>query len=539
MPRRLVLALVVALGLQGCSILNGPTSERVSSSDAAVSQPEMSPMPDGPKAPENRPLADMHSVDNAAGTARIIEVDFGNVSAGEFRAPLRGLVITPTQANAPTPLVVVSHLRAPNCMDDSFSYPCAPGVSELRFDRGMSYLGEHLAERGFTVVIPDLGGVFIGSGIQDPYDQNTMWKNVVGRFIEALKEDSEHSGVKNFGFEFPQPVDFGSVGLVLHSRSGMMVQPAIELFGQESIKSVFAYGPSYDTFELDTVTAAPADIPYLAVVGEDDHDVGPSANLWIGHYLSQPRATSAAVVSLPGLGHMFVNRAASEAGKDDRIGCEERGCLDAAEHERVMSSLASDWLQATMTGADSELPVSSNQPLPTEVAGIPARWLAHTQKAVAQVTAEDFYGATEGASKICINPDPMNPTPIENACPMPELGVVQILTPVNYLIDAAADINVSGARGMAVHMSPSGSYKSPGTAVTVALQLQDGREFSHEISDRDPVLINRNTVDENGTYVLGTVRVPLPEWVGEGVISNLRITSAGDPVELRGVDFWG
>ena len=50
--------------------------------------------------------------------------------------------------------------------------------------------------------------------------------------------------------------------------------------------------------------------------------------------------------------------------------------------------------------------------------------------------------------------------------------------------------------------------------------------------------MDRYSEFDNGVYQLGTVRVALPEAVTDGEIESVRVTSAGRPVELRGVDFW-
>lgn len=100
-------------------------------------------------------------------------------------APARGQVITSKEADAAT-LLVVSHLRAPNCADGAPAYPCPQGVEENRNDHGMGYLGQALAAAGYTVIVPDLGGLLIGADTATPYDQNLMWRYVVGRFVQTL-----------------------------------------------------------------------------------------------------------------------------------------------------------------------------------------------------------------------------------------------------------------------------------------------------------------------------------------------------------------
>ncbi|WP_371174297.1 hypothetical protein [Buchananella felis] len=528
------LALTAATALFGLGACSNTGAGGQAGPSETAGEIEMPMEQDGPHAPADREVAAPKASDSADGKSTVVEVDLGNVSIGDFSAPLRGQVVLPKQADAPTPLVVVSHLRAPNCTDATFAYPCADGAQENRYDRGMVYLGEALAARGYAVVIPDLGGVFVGSNILEPYDQNEMWKDAVGQLARALGDGAR----EKLGVELAAPVDLTHVGLVLHSRSGTVVDPAIELFGAGNVKGVFAYGPAYDTYDLANISAAPADVPYLAIAGEADADVGASANLWIGHYLDKARTQPAAVALVPGLGHMWVNRTASAAGTDDRIGCDERACPDAAEHERVMTEVALDWLGATLRGEQTTLPVSASQDLPATVAGLEARWLVHTPGALVSLQPGDFNGETEQGSRVCINPDLMDPTPVDNPCPLPEKGVVQIVTPVVYLSDARAQTRVEGAKGIALHVSPSGSYAQPGTALKVRLSFEDGSEFEFGVDATDQALKDRASETDNGSYLLGTIRVRLPQAVAGQTVTGVHLTSEANPVELRGVDFW-
>lgn len=503
----------------------------LSACGSGIQAPTITPelVVEGPHAAADRKFAMRTETENAEGTATIIDVDFGNVSEAGFSAPARGVVVVPKRASGLMPVVVISHLRAPNCADGTFAYPCAEGIGEHRFDRGMTYLGEALAEQGYVSVIPDFGGVFIGVDVSEPYDQNKMWKAVVRRFVEDLKQDSN---------AFPQSADLDSVGLVLHSRSAAMVDSAVDVFGEGKVKSVFTYGAAYDTFDLEHISPAPADIPYLGLVGEGDSDVGASANLWLGHHLLDQRKQPASVVTLPGLGHMLINREAAAAGIGDMIGCDVRECSDATEHERIVSALAADWLNATVRGAASILPVRADQPLPNKVTDVEARWLASTPGTLAHISPNEFQPVDGGTAQVCVNVDPMNPEPVAHGCAVAERGVVNIVAEVNYITDGRADANVAGARGMAVHVSPSGTYDAAGTAITVTLRLRDGNQFEYPISEMDPALVDRYSEFDNGVYQLGTVRVALPEAVTDGEIESVRVTSAGRPVELRGVDFW-
>lgn len=459
------------------------------------------------------------------------EVSLGEVSQRDHRVPVRGLLIAPVQADKPVPLIVISHLRAPNCTDKTFAYPCANGVSEMRYDLGMAYLGEQLAQQGYAVMIPDLGGVFVGDDVHTPYDQAKLWQQVLGKFITHAKEQINTKAIA--------PVDFTNVGLFVHSRSGQMVDAAGQLFGKDSLKSVFAYAPAYDTVELEFISPVPADVPYLAVAGSLDADVGSSVNLWLGHYASTPRQTPASVVELPALGHMYINRAASEIGFDDRIGCDVLACADAKTHERIVTELTSDWFASTLLGKASDLPMRADMPLSDKVAGETARWLSLTPKAIGFVEPKDWTDVQSGKGvMVCAHADPMNPVRPKNACPEPEHGFVQILTPVAHLSGiSSAKTQIQGVRGVSLQLAPTDSHQGvQGTAVSLTLHTAN-HTTTIELPANHPALISRQSEHDNGTYRLGTVRVPLPPDITKETITQITLDPK-HPIYVRSVDFW-
>lgn len=547
-PKRIlsrILTLLTAGALVFSAAACTPSTPTEQESDTAASgaATESPAQTDGPHAASDRPRAPRQVTNNHAGTVQRASVDLGNITEGAFSAPLRGDVFIPTHAAQHSELIILSHLRAPNCQDMTFAYPCAPTVEEFRYDQGMSYLGEHLAAQGYTVVIPDLGGIFIGSDLETPYSQTHMWSTAVKSFIDAITSDSAGQ-TDILGLKYAAPVDTSNVGLFVHSRSGMLVDTAAKLLGKEHLKSIFAYGPAYDTVELENISPAPADIPYLALVGDQDSDVGPSSNLWLGHYASTPRQNAASVAELPGLGHMFINRAASAAHFDDRVTCDIVQCASAAEHERIVMETSAAWFNATLRGQDTDLPVRADQSLPLTVAGLPARWLALSPGAAGFVEPTSLStqdsadtGHTDDAATVCVNADPMIPLRPENACPEPQTGLMQVLTPVAFVKGSAhAHVHFPGLRTLAMHIAPVGvPQDSPGVPISVTFIMDDGQEFTHQIPTDDSAVKNRFGPHDNGTYRLGTVRIPVPTQVTQGTVSTIRLT-APSPVEVRSID---
>lgn len=513
-----------------------PSGETAQSEEAPAPQSEPA---DGPRAPADRPLAERSISENEAGTARRISIDFGNTTDGAYSAPKRGTLVIPTQGEGASNIVILSHLRAPNCEDRSFAYPCAYGVNEFRYDDGMLYLADHLAENGYTVVVPDLGGIYVGGDLQSPYSQTAMWEDVVSTFLDSLRTDL--SGATSvFGTDFARPANFENVGLFAHSRSGQIIESAMRVVGERNLKGVFAYGPAYDTVELEHVSLPLPDVPYLAVVGSLDSDVGPSANLLLGHYAALNRQTVASVAEVPGLGHMYVNRAASAANFDDRIGCDVITCPDAAAHESVLNTVALDWFNATLGGADTTLPMHQGSALPAQVAGLPAHWLSITPSPSLTLEASAFHEVNDGTITQCTITDGMTPSQQDQACPEPEAGVVQILTPVAY-VEGGATVMVEAqpARGMDIQIAPAGTFEgSAGTSVEVVLALAGGDVHRVTIPADHPALASRKNDIDDGTYRLGTVRIPLDDMRENALIRQVMIASESHPFFLRSVSFW-
>ncbi|WP_336249554.1 hypothetical protein [Stomatohabitans albus] len=532
-------ATVLTVLLTACAQTPAPSTSTTPEPTDAGNEAEIVPIADGPHAPEDRSFAPRTVSTSPGGKAMISEVDLGNAQTGEYRAPIRGVLVVPTEQASPAPLIVVSHLRVPNCANEQFAYPCPEGVEELRFDRGMTYLGEHLAAQGYAALIPDVSGAFIGDRLNDPYDQRALWTQTVSTLVNALRSDISGT-TATYGLDDAiRHVDLDHVGLFVHSRSGMMVDTAIQTLGADHVKSVLAYGPSYDTFDPNEFSPAGPDIPYLALAGEADLDVGASANLWLAEHIGTERTTPALAASLPGFGHLLVNRALSSTGQDERTACDVVACPDARAHEQLLTTVAAAWFNTTVKGQADSLGVTSNAPLPDTLAGQPVTWLAHTiGTQVTHIGPSDLQALKPGTAAVCRHSDPMSPVPAENPCPEPEQGVMEVVNEVSHLKAAKANVDVAGATMLAVHLAPVGApdAKSPGTPITIGVTLADGKTWDQSIAPSDSVLKNRATTDDNGTYRLGTIRIALPDSVTAGEIKTVTIEANEGAVEVRGID---
>ncbi|WP_116112071.1 hypothetical protein [Austwickia chelonae] len=526
-------------GQRGISVVGG----------LAPAAPKNADEKDGPHSPQNRPRAETKLT--TADGVHLSDVDLGDVEigkkAGEFRSPVRGLLAVPVETAEPAPLVVLSHLRNPNCADGTHAFPCQ-GDKENRFDRGMAYLATDLAKKGYAVVVPDLGPLFMPRSLTEPYDQAEGWTKVVGNFLEKVRSATTNEE-KTFGVALKGKIDSAKAALIAHSRSGQIADQIVSAWakGPTKITSVLAYGPSYAVENKDKVTPMVPDIPYLALLGDKDKDVSYQAVNWLSHHLGSTRTQPALVGLLPGYGHNYVNRTLSAKGTDDRTEC-DKGCPDAAAHEKLLADAATRWLTSLREKADAEIPFAATAGLPEKLGDVPVSWLAHTNSPQRRVIF-DATGRSSGQGehqlKSCTFYHPQNPEKHPDRCVEPEDGVVRALgavAPVKLTADAGAAITtkVERASHIALTLAPYGDRadKKKGTPLTVRLTTQDGTTSALLIPADHPSLVNRAAPGENGSYSLSTIRIPLPPRATGQTITKVELIgdSSGGMVALRQID---
>lgn len=512
---------------------------------------------DGPHSPANRVPASL-GVSCPEG-ATVLDFDLGDVdlerSPGKdtFRSPVRGVLALPRDA-ANAPLVIVSHLRASNCADGSLAYPC-PAGRERRLDRGMTYLGTHLARLGYAVLIPDVAPVWVGQSMAPPngdYDQQKAWLRVVGTLRDRVAAASKGPD-RVLGSRVIGRIDMSKAGLVVHSRSGYVAGPAITAWAQgpTPITTVLAYGPAYDAAPGEALTPAMPDVPYLALEGTKDNDVPFKASRWLGTHITGRRSAPALVAGVPGYGHNYVNRALSAARADDRPACDAT-CLPASAHEKLLSEAARTWFDATLRGRPaSGLPMSAGNRLPAQLAGVPTTWLAATNSArsllfdSARVGASTTRPAVGPALTTCRFYDPMDPQSHTDACPEPRRGVVEVNGPlVHTTLTRTSGVRLDAggrrARVLVVHAAPYGD-RSDGAAhspLRATLRLVGGRNITIDVP-RSAALRNRATPSVDGTYPLATVRAALPKEFQGRRVESVTLTSGSSrqtALALRAVE---
>jgi len=518
---------------------------------AAAAAPVVDGENDGPHSPVNRKRAATTTVRRAGAVIR--DVDLGDVELGErkgqFRSPVRGVLVTPDRPRASAPLVIMSHLRSPGCADDVSAFPC-PG-KDVRYDRGMTYLGESLAKQGYSVLIPDLAPLFIGIGMAQPYDQQAGYRTIVGRLRDETVAASAGRATA-FGKGLNGAIDARRTALIVHSRSAYVAGPLVQAWSRSRspIVSVMAYGGAFDApDDHGRFTPMIPDVPFLGIVGDRDRDTKFTGQLWLTQHAGASRRTPALMSVVPGLGHNYVNRALSSTRLDDRAGCDAT-CPGPAAHERFLSSAARQWLDATVRRTRTTLPMTAAAPLPTTLGGLPARWLAVTNGPRVNAYLGGMRGSMRpigrgGSVRPCLYVDPMNPAKPANACPEPQRGDVQNASRVaRVTVTPSGGVRVAartrGVRELVLQLSPNDDRadRRAGSPLRVTVRTASGRPTVIDVPATHPALRNRAGRDANGTYSIGTIRLMLPRSVTASTVTGIDLTggSASSSLDIRAVD---
>lgn len=457
--------------------------------------------------------------------------------------------MTPDRPRANAPLVIMSHLRSPGCADDVSAFPC-PG-KDVRYDRGMTYLGESLAKQGYSVLIPDLAPLFIGIGMAQPYDQQAGYRTIVGRLRDETVAASAGRATA-FGKGLNGAIDARRTALIVHSRSAYVAGPLVQAWSRSSspIVSVMAYGGAFDApDDHGRFTPMIPDVPFLGIVGDRDKDTKFTGQLWLTQHAGASRRTPALMSVVPGLGHNYVNRALSSTRLDDRAGCDAT-CPGPAAHERFLSSAARQWLDATVRRTRTTLPMTAAAPLPTTLGGLPARWLAVTNAPRVNAYLGGMRGSMRpigrgGSVRPCLYVDPMNPAKPANACPEPQRGDVQNASRVaRVTVTPSGGVRVAartrGVRELVLQLSPNDDRadRRAGSPLRVTVRTASGRPTVIDVPATHPALRNRAGADANGTYAIGTVRLMMPRSVTASTVTGIDLTGgrASSSLDIRAVD---
>lgn len=546
---RRALSVVVAglVPLAGVAVAAPPSADAAPPARAATT----AAAPEEPHSPAGRTPARLTV--RTTRTAVVREVDLGDIdlgprsNPGTYRAPVRGTLITSRKAKAHAPLVVFGHLRMPGCADMAVRYPCAKGVQEIRYDRGMAWLGEALAARGYSMLIPDLAPIYTPQNLEKPYDQQAAWLRATGMLrAQALAGNAGKRSA--WGSGLTGMIDGRDTTLMTHSRSTYFI-PAIVKAWKKSptpIGQILVYGGAYDTISTEhPPVPLPADVPFLDIAGTADGDVDHSASQWMTELIGRRRTAPGFHVDVEGLGHTFINRELSRRRIDDRNGDGNRPT--AADHEKLLLKATLGWLDQTVRGKHV-FPMKATEPLPNALIGTPARYLVATPGAQVQLVSNQGRWATplgrRASVKVCRNFSRMDPTKYSYRCPDVDDGIV---IPDSYVtrvklgpgVGARIAAKARNPQLVALHLTPTRDRKDKlgYTPLRLTVRMSDGRRYSVDLGKRYNALREWPHPYGVGEYYVQTARVPLPTGARRGTMVGLDLTAprAGE-IELRGVD---
>ena len=506
------------------------------------------------------PHADAHRKLAATTTTRedgviVKDVDLGNITLGnrgQFRAPVRGVVVAPDKANAHAPLVMFAHQRYTDCVDDSVHFPCA-GSQQLRLDRGMIYWAKAMAKQGYAVIIPDLGPLYGPADPKAPYSQAQAYAKTVEQLRAAVKS-ANAGGKTRLGDGLKGKVDTRSMAVIGHSRAGELTTLAVPMWQKAGIRitSVMMYGGYYLTTHGDVMDPMIGDVPYFGLMGSYDEDVKFASREWLTAHIEASRKSTAIVGVVPGFGHTYINRELSKRHIDDRRGCDLIACPGPAAHEDLFLRASSAWLNATVKHERSSLPMSATAMLGHKLASTTVSWLAVTpgRRTTAYLAHQTgtLQPLGKGASvKACVYPDPMIPVPSKFDCALPDAATIAnaqsfiAQTKMAPGVGVRLRTNVSRATTLALHLAPSDDRTDhrPGSPLAVKVRTSSGRSVTLKVPASDPAVQNRATADMAGTYAISTVRLRLPSWVAATRVTGVDITGDGvaSKVDIRAIDF--
>ena len=110
----------------------------------------------------------------------------------------------------------------------------------------------------------------------------------------------------------------------------------------------------------------------------------------------------------------------------------DKGCPDAAAHEKLLTDAAVDWLGATILGKPMTLPLKPLDALPTSAYGVPVRTLALSNAgpgrvqllAGTPVEASALAPSTTAKTEVRQVAEPMAPTEGKKVCDINDIGDV-------------------------------------------------------------------------------------------------------------------
>jgi dienelactone hydrolase len=468
--------------------------------------------------------------------------------------PLTGAIAVP-DGPGPFPWVVLLHGRHPGChfADGGDSqWPCPPG-SETRYDWGLAYLAQGLAEAGYGVLVPNLNGAFTDTYGATAANRSALADQRSGQIIDAhlSRLGAAHRGdTGDFGISLVGQVDRSKLAIVGHSMGGGAAA-LVALTQQDAMSSWVAAGlgppsalvlvaptRSQPVAEYPDVFRLP-DIPTAVLMGGCDRDIFDFSSLYYLETARQdPRRTTPALgVLLWGANHNFFNAAVAP---DDYYRQPNQGdlCdpqrsphrLSRVIQEATLRQYVTDFLQVVWSEPADRPPLASLGLAPDRPAPAHYQGLAITTTLVLPAThrftlfnAEDSLPdylpqSTPGLTlRLCPSFAPCGDRPR----PYPQFPSALALdwaTPVERLHFPLPTTDVSAFDSLELRLAAEHSSTTSGVTLGLILQDQRGRAVRVDIPPTAPALRQMPQAVSPGQSATPTyptaLRVPLGQFRG-------------------------
>jgi len=243
-----------------------------------------------------------------------LEYDLGDLGFQPQGFPakveMKAKVYTPDTIVGVAPIVIMQHGRHATCATDEvqlLTWPCPPEVPEIPSYQGYDALGRNLASHGMVVVSIGANGINANDGFLADGGASARGQLIL-EHLRRWQAWSVSDVGSPFGSRFVGHLDFGSVGLMGHSRGGEGIASAIQL--NQRIGSPFGIRAAMALAPVDFGRRVIGGVDFGVILPYCDGDVSDlqGASYYDdGRYGSPGDPTSKSTYLLYGANHNFFN----------------------------------------------------------------------------------------------------------------------------------------------------------------------------------------------------------------------------------------
>ena len=460
--------------------------------------------------------------------------------------PLTGAIAVP-DGPGPFPWVLLLHGRHPGCHfadgDDS-QWPCPPGT-ETRYDWGLAYLAQALAEAGYGVLVPNLNGAFADTHGATAANRSTLADQRSGQIIEAhlTRLEAAHRGEPGgFDLSLEGQVDDSKLAVVGHSMGGgaaalwasgrTQVNPAEKTLTPSALVLV-APTRSQPVSDRPDVFQLP-DVPTAVLMGGCDRDIFDFSSLYYLETARQDsaRTTPAIGVLLWGANHNFFNAAVAP---DDYYRQPNHGdlCdpqrsayrLSRVVQEDVLSQYIITFLQAVWSEPTDRHSLATLGLAPDRAAPSHLQGLSIATHLVLPTTHRCTVFNAETSPDQLPQPSPgltLHRCPSFAACadrprPYPKFPGVLVLdwaTPAEQLHFPLPSVPINAFDSLELRLAMNANFTDSKVALGLILQDQQGKAVRVDIPVTAPALRQFSEKATSGHTYPTALRVPLQQFHG-------------------------